>query len=61
MPSAIEPTALPLHASQIEDLRLASSMLSGQERRSFQAAMVLKYGEGNARQAERVLRKRGQV
>jgi len=54
MPSAIEPTALPLHASQIEDLRLASSMLSGAERRSFQAAMALKYCEGNARQAERV-------
>ena len=54
MPSAIEPTALPLHASHIEDLRLASSMMSGEDRRSFQAAMVLKYGEGNAHQAERV-------
>ncbi len=54
MPSAIEPTTLPLHASQIEDLRLASSTLSGAERRSFQAAMALKYCEGNARQAERV-------
>src|SRR5512144_111925 len=54
MPSAIETTALPLPASQIEDLRLASSMLSGEERRSFQAAMVLKYCDGNARQAERV-------
>src|SRR5512135_729671 len=54
MPSAIEPTTLPLHASQIEDLRLASSMLSGEDRRSFQAAMALKYCEGNARQAERV-------
>ena len=35
MPSAIEPTALPLLAAQIEDLRLASSMLSGEERRAF--------------------------
>src|SRR5512143_240165 len=54
MPSAIELIGLPLHASQIEDLRWASSMLSGEERRSFQAAMALKYCEGNARQAERV-------
>lgn len=54
MPSAIELTTLPLRASQIEDLRLASSMLSGEDRRSFQAAMALKYCEGNARQAERV-------
>jgi len=29
-------------------------MLSGGERRAFQAAMALKYCEGNARQAERV-------
>lgn len=54
MLSAIDLIGLPLHASQIEDLRLASSMLSGEERRSFQAAMALKYCEGNARQAERV-------
>jgi hypothetical protein len=54
MPFAIGPTALLLHAAQLEDLRLASSMLSGEERRAFQAAMALKYGEGNARQAERV-------
>jgi DDE family transposase len=52
--SATELTALPLHASQIEDLRLASSKMSAEERRSFQAAMVLKYCGGNARQAERV-------
>ena len=54
MPSALEMSGLPLHASQIEDLRLASSMLSGEERRAFQAAMALTYCEGNARQAERV-------
>src|SRR5512143_2439768 len=54
MPSALEMIGLPLHASQIEDLRLASSMLSGEERRAFQVAMALKYCEGNARQAERV-------
>ncbi len=55
MPSAIELIGLPLHASQIEDLRWASSLLSGEERRSCQAALALKYCAGNARQAERVL------
>src|SRR5512147_849224 len=54
MPSALEMIGLPLHAAQIEALRLASSMLSGEEHRAFQAAMALKYCEGNARQAERV-------
>jgi hypothetical protein len=53
MLSALEPTVLPLSASQIEDLRLASSKMSGAERRSFQAAMTLKYCGGNARHAER--------
>lgn len=47
-------TTLPLNASQIEDLRLASATMSGAERRSFQAAMALKYCGGNARQAEGV-------
>ncbi len=54
MPSVTESTALLLSASQIEDLRLASSKMTGVERRSFQAAMALKYCGGNARQAERV-------
>ena len=54
MLSALEPTVLPLSASQIEDLRLASSKMSSVERRSFQAAMTLKYCGGNARHAERV-------
>ena len=54
MLSALEPTVLPLSASQIEDLRLASSKMLGMERRSFQAAMTLKYCGGNARHAERV-------
>jgi hypothetical protein len=40
--SVIEPTAVPLHASQIEDLRLASATMLGAKRRSFQAAMALK-------------------
>lgn len=43
-----------LSASQIDDLKLASSLLSGAERRSFQAAMAVKYCRGYARLAERV-------
>jgi len=43
-----------LNASQIEDLRLAASKMSGAARRSFQAQMTLKYCDGNARLAERV-------
>jgi len=49
-----ESTILPLNASQIDDLRLASSKMLGADRRAFQAAMTLKYCEGNARQAEQV-------
>ena len=51
-----EATAMPVlpSASQVEDLRLAASQLSGPERRAFQAEMALKYCEGNARLAERV-------
>jgi len=45
---------LPLSASHLDDLRLASSRLTGAERRAFQAAMALKYCGGNARHAERV-------
>ncbi|GEM_PF-1328063 len=43
-----------LTASQIEDLRLAASKMSGAVRRSDQAQMTLKYCDGNARLAERV-------
>lgn len=52
--TATESSVLPLSASQIEDLKLASAKMRGAERRSFQAAMTLKYCGGNARQAERV-------
>src|SRR5512143_1452196 len=55
MSSTTELTLIFLSASQIEDLKLASSKMSGADRRSFQAAMTLKYCRGNARQAERVL------
>lgn len=43
-----------LAPSQIEDLRLAASKMDVVERRGFQAAMALKYCQGNARLAERV-------
>jgi len=43
-----------LTPSQIADLRLASSKLTGPERRSFEAAMTLKYCAGNPLMAEAV-------
>jgi len=43
-----------LTTSQIDDLRLAASKMSGSTRRSYQAQMTLKYCDGNARLAERV-------
>lgn len=49
-----ETSLLPLSAHQIEDLKLASSKMSGAKRRAYQAVMTLKYCQGNARQAERV-------
>ena len=44
-----------LSLSQIEDLRLAASKLTGAKRRSFQAEMTLKYCQGRARLAESML------
>ena len=41
-----------LTPSQIADLRLAASKLTGPARRSFEAEMTLKYGEGNRLKAE---------
>jgi Rhodopirellula transposase DDE domain len=45
-----------LTPSQIADLRLAASKLTGPERRSFEAAMTLKYCAGNPLMAEAVFR-----
>src|SRR5918911_5328571 len=42
----------PLTPSQIADLRLAASKMTGVKRRAFEAAMTLKYCEGNPLQAE---------
>ena len=47
MQHAIRQSRPSLTPSQIADLRLASSKLTGPERRSFEAAMTLKYCEGN--------------
>jgi len=52
--STTESTLLPLSTYQIEDLKLASLKMTGAHRRAFQAAMTLKYCQGNARLAERV-------
>lgn len=41
-----------LNVSPIDDLKQAASKMLGAERRSFEAAMALKYCQGNARQAE---------
>ena len=41
-----------LEASHLEDIRLASSKMTGSERRAFQAEMALKYCRGSARCAE---------
>jgi hypothetical protein len=48
-----EPFASPsLTPSQLHDLRLASSKMTGATRRAFQAEMTLKYCHGSARLAE---------
>lgn len=44
----------PLSASQIADLRLAASKMTGPTRRAFQAEMTVKYCQGNPLQAETV-------
>lgn len=41
-----------LPSSHVEDLKMASSKMTGERRRSFQAAMALKYCGGSTRQAE---------
>src|SRR5262249_57147700 len=44
-----------LTPSQIQDLRLAASKMTGAARRAFQAEMALKYCRGSARLAETLL------
>ena len=50
-PLAFDP---PLSPSQIADVRLAASKMTGPTRRAFQAEMTLKYCQGNPLQAETV-------
>ena len=52
--SLSSPEGKQLSLSQIDDLRLAASKLSGTKRRSFQAEMSLKYCDGSIRLSERV-------
>ena len=54
MPDSPYQNRPPLSASQITDLRLAASQLSGPKRRAFEAEMTLKYCEGNPLIAETV-------
>src|SRR2546422_2799119 len=44
-----------LTPSQMQDLRLAASKMTGAARRAFQAEMTLKYCRGSARLAETIL------
>ena len=52
MPDATLTFHQPLTPSQIADLRLAASTMTGAKRRAFEAEMALKYCEGNPLQAE---------
>jgi Rhodopirellula transposase DDE domain len=52
MPDATLAFRQPLSASQIADVRLAASKMSGPQRRAFEAEMTLKYGRGNPLLAE---------
>jgi hypothetical protein len=54
MPSATLPSQPSLSPSQIADLRLAASKLTGPKRRAFEAEMTLKYCGGNPLMAEAV-------
>jgi DDE family transposase len=52
MPHATLPSWPSLSPSQIADLRLAASKMTGPKRRAFEAEMALKYCEGNSLLAE---------
>jgi Rhodopirellula transposase DDE domain len=55
MNTSVPPTNKPcLDASHVEDLKLAASKRLGAQRRSFQAAMAVKYCQGHPRRAEEV-------
>ena len=52
MPDSTLALHQPLTPSQIADLRLAASKMTGVKRRAFEAEMTLKYCDGNPLQAE---------
>jgi hypothetical protein len=52
MPDATLAFRQPLSTSQIADLRLGASKMSGPKRRAFEAEMTLKYCQGDPLQAE---------
>jgi hypothetical protein len=54
MPHATFKSQPSLSSSQIADLRLAASKMTGPDRRAFAAEMTLKYCEGNSLMAEAV-------
>jgi hypothetical protein len=54
MPTSTLQFLQPPTAEQLADLRFAASKMTGAKRRAFQAAMPVKYCEGNARLAETV-------
>jgi hypothetical protein len=54
MPDATLAFHQPLSTSQIADLRLAASKMSGPKRRGFEAEMTLKYCKGDPLQAETI-------
>src|SRR6267142_6077012 len=54
MPHAMLQNRLSLSPSQIADLRLAASKMTGPARRAFEAEMTLKYCAGNPLMAEAV-------
>ena len=54
MPHATLPSRSSFSPSQIADLRLAASKMTGPARRAFEAEMALKYCEGNPLMAEAV-------
>jgi Rhodopirellula transposase DDE domain len=54
MPDSTREFRQPLSVSQIADLRLAASKMSGPKRRAFEAEMTLKYCGGNPLLAETI-------
>jgi len=52
--ATIAESRISLEAGHIEDIQLASTKMTGADRRAFQAEMALKYCAGNPRRAEDV-------